>query len=48
MITARIEVSRELCFQITSEGPQLRIRCLFPLPFLLVSVVLIWRRLVPN
>lgn len=42
MITARIEkFQEELCFQITSEGPQLRIRCLFPLRFLWVSVVLV-------
>lgn len=33
MITARSFFSRELCFQITSEGPQLRIRCLFPFVF---------------
>lgn len=48
MITARSFFSRELCFQITSEGPQLRIRCLFPLDFLLESVVLVWRWLVPS
>lgn len=33
MITARSFFSRELCFQITSEGPQLGIRCRYPLVF---------------
>lgn len=39
MITARIEVSGELCFQVTSEGPQLRIGCLCDFFLYLVFLV---------